>query len=239
MRSTPVSRNDPARPSEISAPVDPNAAIPSSKNRSESKTKRKWVEPIIALIMALATVGTAWCSFESASWTRRSGRLMNEFNSLERKAGLLNVQGMQTAQIQAAMFMEVLAAKQAGNEKLANFYAERFPPDLRKAYDAWLAQNPFENPKADPHPFVPNLYEMRGAREAADATATAATKMQEARNAGNMSGQYLANTVLFATVLFFANAAGKFEQRRVRLVAFIFTIAVFAFAVARIAVLPL
>jgi hypothetical protein len=189
--------------------------------------------------MALATVGTAWCSYESAAWTRRSNRLMNEVNSLERKAALLNLQGMQTAQLHIAMFMEVLAAQHAGNEKLVNFYAERFPPDVRKAYDAWLAQKPFENPKADPHPFVPNLYELPGVREAAEATATAATKVEEARSAGNLSGQYLANTVLFAAVLFFANAAGKFEQRRVRLVAFIFTLAIFAFAVTRIAMLPL
>jgi len=60
------------------------------------------------------------------------------------------------------MFMQLLAAQHAGNEKLANFYAERFPPDVRKAYDAWLAQKPFENPAADAHPFVPNLYQVRG-----------------------------------------------------------------------------
>ena len=138
-----------------------------------------------------------------------------------------------------AMFMELLAAQQAGNEKLANFYAERFPPDVRKAYDAWLAQKPFENPKADPHPFVPNLYEVRGTREAAEANAKAASSLQASRNAGNVSGQYLANTVLFATVLFFASASGKFEQRRVRVVAFFFAVAVFAFALVQTAMLPL
>ena len=95
---------------------------------------------------------------------------MHEFNSLERRAGLLNLQGMQAANIHVAMFMQVLAAQQAGNEKLANFYVQRFAPDVRKAYDAWLAQKPFENPNADPHPFVPNLYEVRGTREAAEAT---------------------------------------------------------------------
>jgi len=219
--------------------MDSRAAAPGPGSRPESKTRKKWVEPIVALVMALATVGTAWCSFESASWTRRSNRLMNEFNSLERKAGLLNLEGMQTATIHTAMFMEMLAAKQAGNEALANAYVGRFPPDVRKAYDAWLAQKPFENPKADPHPIVPNLYEIRGTREAAVATATATRKVEEARNAGNMSGQYLANTVLFAAVLFFANTAGKFEQRRVRLVSFIFTLAIFAFVVTRIAMLPL
>ncbi len=239
MTSARANWNNPDRPSEVSSRMDSSAATTSPESRSESKSRNKWIEPIIALVMALATVGTAWCSFESASWTRRSNRLMNEFNSLERKAGLLNVQGMQTAQIQVAMFMQVLAAQQAGNDKLANFYADRFPPDLRKAYDAWLAQKPFENPKAYPHPFVPNLYELRGAREAAEAMATGATKAEEARSAGNLSGQYLANTVLFATVLFFANAAGKFEQRRVRVVAFTFTLAIFVFVLTRIAILPL
>ena len=188
--------------------------------------------------MALATLSTAWCSFELAAWTRQSNRLMNEFNALERKAALLSLQGMQQATIQTAMFTEVLAAKQAGNDQLANFYVERFPPDLRKADDAWLAQKPFENPNADPHPFVPNLYEMRGSREAADASTKAANSQRDAGSAGSISGQYLANTVLFATVLFFANASAKFEQRRVRVVAFIFAVAVFVFAVLRTAVLP-
>jgi hypothetical protein len=207
-------------------------------SRPREQAKRKWIEPVTALIMALATVGTAWCSYESASWTRRSNRLMNEFNSLERQAGILSVQGMQAASIHVAMFMQLLAAKQAGNEKLVTFYAERFPPDARKAYDAWVAQKPFENPKADPHPFVPNLYQMRGTEETVKANADALAKVQQAQNAGSLSGQYLANTVLFATVLFFANAAGKFEQVRVRIVSFVFALSVFIFAVMRIAILP-
>lgn len=205
----------------------------------QAQEKKKWVEPVAALLMALATLSTAWCSYESAAWTRQSNRLMNEFNTLERRAGLLNLQGMQQATIHTAMFMEVLAAKQAGNEQLANFYVERFPPDLRKAYDGWLAQKPFENSNADPHPFVPRLYEPPGTREAAAAISQSQERIQQARKAGDFSGQYLANTVLFATVLFFASASGRFEQRRVRIVAFAFALAVFVFAVARTAVLPM
>ncbi|HZJ17231.1 MAG TPA: hypothetical protein VFD27_19415 [Chthoniobacteraceae bacterium] len=205
---------------------------------SAPEPKKRWVEPVTAVLMALATLSTAWCSYQSAAWTRRANRLMNEYNALERRAGVLTLQGMQSATIHTAMFMQMLAAQQAGNEKLANFYVERFPPDVRKAYDAWLAQNPFENANADPHPFVPTLYEVRGTREAAEAISKAAENLQESRNAGNVSGQYLANTVLFATVLFFASASGKFEQRRVRVTAFMFAVAVFAFAVARTAMLP-
>ena len=229
MESSP---NDTDRPSALEETA--RSGPPPAANTE----RRRWVEPVTALLMALATVGTAWCSYESAAWTRRANRLMNEFNALERRAGLASMQGMQAASIHVAIFMQALAARQAGNETLANFFVERFPPDMRKAYDAWIAQKPFENPTADSHPFVPKLYEMRGTREAAEAMEKAAARVELARSAGTVSGQYLANTVLFATVLFFANAAGKFGQRRVRLVSFIFAATLFAYAVFRIVTLP-
>jgi len=208
------------------------------ESAAEEAQRRRWLEPIAALIMALATVGTAWCTYQSASWTRHSNRASNQFNILERKAGVSNIQGMQALTIHTAMFMQVLAAQQAGNQKLADFYVQRFPADVRKAYDAWIEQKPFENPNADPHPFVPNLYEMRGTREAAEATSNAATQIEDARKAGTVSAQYLGNTVLFAAVLFFANAASKFEVRWVRGMSFLFAVAVFLFAATRIAMLP-
>ena len=200
--------------------------------------RRKWIEPVVAVLMALTTICTAWCSYESATWTRVSNRLMNESNALERRAAQIEVQGNQALIVHTAMFMELLAAQHAGNEQLANFYAERFPPDVKKAYESWLAQKPFENSGADAHPFVPNLYQVRGTAEAAAARSDAATRVAQAREAGNRSGQFLANTVLFATVLFFAGTAGKFEQPRVRLFAAAFGSALFLFAVIRMLLMP-
>jgi hypothetical protein len=210
----------------------------SSVSAPRSKPSPNWLEPVIASIMAFVTLCTAWCSYQSAAWTRTVNRKMNEYNALERKAALVTIQGMQTATIHTAMFMEMLAAQQAGNEKLANFYIDRFPPDLRKAYDAWIAEKPFENPHAVQDPFESNLYQLRGTSEAAEATSKAAASLEDARHAGSISGEYLANTVLFATVLFFANASGKFEQPRVRTVAFAFAVALFLLAVIRTAMLP-
>lgn len=163
---------------------------------------------------------------------------MNEAGGLEQRAALLEVQGSQALIVHASMFMQLLAAQHAANEQLVRFYAERFPPDVKKAYEAWLAQKPYENSAADGHPFVPKLYEVRGTAEAAAARADAAQRVARAREAGNRSGQYLANTVLFATVLFFAGTAGKFEQPRVRLSAAAFAVAVFAFAVIRMLLMP-
>src|ERR1700750_105822 len=103
------------------------------------RKKRAWIEPVIALVMALTTLCTAWCSYQSAAWTRRGNRSMNESNALERRAALLDVQGDPALTAPAAMFMHLLAAYHAGNEKLVNYYAERFPPEAKKAYEAWLA----------------------------------------------------------------------------------------------------
>jgi hypothetical protein len=166
-------------------------------------------------------------------------RLLKECKALERQVGLLSLQGIQTATIHTAMFMQLLAAKEARSDRLAKFYAERFPTDVRKlTTDGWRRSLSSDNSNADPHPFVPNLYEVRGTREAADASTKAAGVLEESRSAGNVSGQYLSNTVLFAMVLFFASASGKFEQWHVRVVAFGFAAAVFAFTVPRTAMLP-
>src|SRR5436190_4740940 len=200
--------------------------------------RKKWIEPVVAVLMALTTLCTAWCSYESAAWTRRTNRLMNESNAVERRAALLDVQGSQALIVHTSMFMQLLAAQHAGNEKLASFYAERFPPDVKKAYEAWLAQKPFENRAADAHPFVPNLYQVRGTAEAAAARAEAGRRLAETREAGNQSGQYLANTVFFATVLFFAGTAGRFAQPRVRLFAAAFAVALFVFAAIRMLFMP-
>src|SRR2546430_7306579 len=143
--------------------------------------RRKWIEPVVAVLMALTTLCTAWCSYEAAAWTRRSNRLMNESNALERQAALLDVQGSQALIVHTSMFMQLLAAQHAGNEQLASFYAERFPPDVKKAYEAWLAQKPFENRAADAHPFVPNLYEVRAAVERAAGRAESARRVAQAR----------------------------------------------------------
>jgi hypothetical protein len=207
-------------------------------DNSDALPKKKWIEPAVAVLMALTTICTAWCSYQSAAWTRRSSGKMNESNALEQRAAVLEVQGSQALIVHASMFMQLLAARFTGNEPLVNFYADRFPPDVKKAYEAWLAQKPFENRAADPHPFVPNLYEMRGAKEIVEMKNSATECVTEARAAGNLSGQYLANTVLFAAVLFFAGTAGKFEQPRVRLMAVAFGMALFLFAAVRMFMMP-
>src|SRR6267378_50338 len=68
---------------ERMTPMEKRSDSESARRREPSK--KRWVEPVTALLMALATLSTAWCSYQSAAWTRKSNRMMYEFNSLEHK----------------------------------------------------------------------------------------------------------------------------------------------------------
>jgi len=202
------------------------------------ESRWRWFEAASAILMALATLSTAWCSYQSSKWNGQSSGFATEAGRANQKAGLLLLEGNQLTSIQAKMFMEFMSAHMAGNDKLANFYSDRFPPELRKAYDAWLAEKPFENPNADPHPFVPKLYEGRFVQDARLANADAGRNDAEAKRTSNIGAQYLSNTVLLAAVLFFAGTSAKFNQRHVRRSSFFFALAAFLFAAVRMFLLP-
>jgi hypothetical protein len=203
-----------------------------------SKGKRRWLEPASAILMALATLSTAWCSYQCSKWNGQSSDLATSAARLEQKAAVLRLEDNQIIGIQIKLFTDFISARMEGDDKRAQFYSDRFPPELRAAYDRWMEQKPFENPKADPHPFVPGLYKPRFAEDTRQATADAGRDGAEAKRTCNFGARYLSNTVLFAMVLFFAGTTARFDQRHVRLWSFFFAVAVFLFAVSRMFMLP-
>jgi hypothetical protein len=203
-----------------------------------SQAKSKWFEPVAAIVMALSTLSTAWCSYQSARWTAASARNVRAAESLQRHATALRLEGNQVTTVQGQMFMQWINAHLASNDKLAQFYAARFGPELDKAFAGWMAQKPFENREASPHPFVDKLYEPRFTEAGRQALEDSAQKSDLAMGNTQTAARYLSNTVLLAAVLFFAGMSGKFEQRRVRASTMSFGIAVFLFAAFRMLSLP-
>jgi hypothetical protein len=207
-------------------------------DRNLSEARRRWFEPVSAIVMALSTLGTAWCSYQSSEWNGQSSTLATQASRANQQAAVFHLEGNQVMSIQVKMFTEVMDAQMSGNEKLARFYSDRFPPELRKAYDAWLAQKPYENSVADPHPFVPRLYQPRFLEDARLATANASRDDADGKRASAVAAHYLSSTVLFAAVLFFAATSGKFDHRYVRQSSLFFALAGFFFAAVRMFMLP-
>ncbi|MEY4484162.1 MAG: hypothetical protein RL693_1614, partial [Verrucomicrobiota bacterium] len=156
----------------------------------------------------------------------------------QRHVMALHLEATQIETTQVAAFMQIIDATLNGNDKVARFYTDRIQGEFKVAYEKWIALNPFENPKAPPHPFVPGLYEshfrndMARLHEESDADATKSTA------AGNHAAGYLSLTVILATVLFFAGTASKFDHRYVRLSSLLFALTLFLYCGARMLMLP-
>lgn len=196
-----------------------------------------WVETAGAVLMAVSSLGTAWCSYEVSRWSAHASGTSEKVSRLERDAFLMRIEGTQIQAVQGQMFMEYVAAHLSGNAALERFYTDRFAAEVKKAFDGWIVQKPFENPSAPPHPFVPTLYEPRYARDIERNQRDAAALGTEARAAGETADRYLTNTIILATVLFFIGITSRLSTSRLRLGTFLFGATLFAFALIRVATL--
>ncbi len=210
----------------------------SSDRPSEVEPKKRWFDPASAILMAVASLSTAWCSYQSSRWNAQSSDFATHADKLERQAAAQHLEARQIETMQTRLWMEAVDAHLDGDEKLERFYSDRFADELKPAFEKWMALKPYENPAAPPHPFVPGFYQPRFDNEIRAAKSEAAHAGSQAHITGHTGSSYLSNTVLLASVLFFAGTAGKFDQRRVRWASLAFAVTLFIYAAIRMAMLP-
>lgn len=208
--------NAPERPEQTvdAAPVQP-APLAQHILFQESHLSRfdRWVEFLSAIVLALATVATAWCAYQSSLWGGDETKYRAAANSATIKAGQYAAAALQQASFHAGLFVQWAAAYSEQNDLLADFLYQRFPPVLKRATDAWLTTQPMQNPQAPATPFVLPEYQLSEQQEVARWEEEALSLWGQAENADQISDRYVLLTVVFASVLFFAGIAGKFQSR--------------------------
>ncbi len=102
-----------------------------------------------------------------------------------------------------------------------------------------MATRPFENPQAQPHPFVTNFYRPRLLEDSRLAELESQALWQQAGEAGRTSRSYVLITVLLASALFCGGTASKFETVWVRRAVLALGLGVFLFAAQRLVLLPI
>jgi hypothetical protein len=212
------------------------------KNRAapdQPKMNPALLEAVGLVLLSLATVGTAWCSFEAAAWAGAAGGAANQSTAASRRAAKYELQANQVALLDILLFSQHINARASSNEALARFYADRFRGEAKTAFQAWMAMNPFENSNAPPHPFVTNLYHPRVLEDARQAEAESARFGDQAGEAGRTSRDYILITVLLASALFCGGTAAKFDRAWVRRGVLLFGLGAFLFATGRLCKLPI
>jgi hypothetical protein len=116
---------------------------------------------------------------------------------------------MQLTIVDITTFTNYINAYATGEPELADFYTARFRPDFRPAFDAWMALTPLSNPDAPPSPFAMAEYRLPETVKSEELNAESQAVFAEGEESKHHSEEYVFNTVLLATVLFFAGIAPR------------------------------
>ena len=173
----------------------------------------RWVEFLSAVVLALATVATAWSAYQSTLWGGDEAVYRAAASSANVKAARYSGEALQRGSFHASLFVEWAAAISQDNQDLADFLYERFPAELKRATDAWLATEPLENLDAPPSPFAMAEYQLPETELVLQWEDQADAELQRASQADKTSDRYVLLTVIFASVLFFGGIAGKFQSQ--------------------------
>lgn len=206
---------------------------------SQTSAVRALLEPVALVLLSLATVGTAWCSYQAATWGGIAQKFTNQSAAAARDAAAKELKATQIVLLDVLLFSQYVNARAASNEVLATFYSDRFRGEAKSAFDAWRAMRPFENPDAPPHPFVTNLYQPRLMTEVTQAQGESLQLSQQAGEAGRVSRSYILITVVLASALFCGGTASKFDRPWMRRAVVFLGLAAFVFAVERLCLLPM
>jgi ferric-dicitrate binding protein FerR (iron transport regulator) len=171
--------------------------------------QRDWLEIVATVLLAVAAVATAWSSYQANRWNGETTKATGRVNALRvdaaRSQGLAEAQ----TQVDVATFIQWVNATATDQPKLADFYAARFRPEFRPAFDAWQATDPFNSADAPPTPFAMEEYQLQARADVERIDAEA--ELAGARVRGNIqrSANYVLAVVLFAVALFFAGMSTK------------------------------
>ncbi|MGV1004275.1 MAG: hypothetical protein ACOYEV_05800 [Candidatus Nanopelagicales bacterium] len=184
--------------------------------------------------MSVTAVLTAWAGFQAAKW---AGQYSLDFakSSHERmEAARYEADANKRQAIHVLLFAQWLQATE-GEQRDANYLADRFPEPLKAALTAWRKADPATRAAT---PFEMAEYELPELAAARDLDERAMALEEAGLASGTTSESYIGTTVVFATVLFFAAMSGKMAGHRLQWAMLAVGGVLFVFESARLLVLP-
>jgi hypothetical protein len=197
------------------------------------------LEIISAILLSLATVGSAWCAYQSARWNGVQAISFSAANGARTESVRMSNQALQLTSIDVGMFTQLAAAYSEENEFLFNFIMDRFRPEMMPAVEAWIATEPLKNPDAPSSPFAMAEYTSAAQDEADRLLGVAEQRLQDAQAANQTSDNYVLLTVMFASVLFFGGISTKFDMFKIRAALIAFGILIFTAGLVILATYPI
>jgi len=196
------------------------------------------IEILAVLLLGIATVGTAWCGYQSSQWNGAQGDFAREASDQRVEASRLFGLATQRIAYDAGIVAQYAQAVQSGNDKLAQFYRKSLvrPPFL-PLLDKWEAEV-----KAGGTPtslFEDPAYLDEQFKDYNDAVKQSEALTAESQRASEISNEYVITTILLAVALFFAGVTSSFKYKPARVLLVILAVGTVGVAAVRLADLPI
>ena len=209
-------------------------SLPSRWDRFEALA-----EVIATVVLAVATLSTAWSGYQSSRWGGVQSTKFSEAGTLRIESNRASTLAVQLAHIDVGLFTNWVNASAVENQKLADYYADLFSPELKVAFEAWLVTDPLDNPDAPQTPFSMPEYSPKYADEADQLEEEAAKTFAEGIAANLTSDEYVLNTVILASVLFLAGLQSRINSVPARMVIIILGLLILAYGLFTIITSPI
>ena len=203
-----------------------------------ARPDRDWMEIVATIVMALAAVATAWSSYQATRWNGEQTKASSRNNAIRIEAARASSLWESQAEVDVATFIQWVNAHAREEDELAAFYEERFRPEFRPTFEAWLATDPLVSPGAPPTPFAMPEYEPAARTEAERLDEQSERVSAVVRRNIQRSANYVLGVVLFAVALFFSGMSTKLHGRGSRLTLLIVGCVIFLGPAAWIATFP-
>jgi hypothetical protein len=196
------------------------------------------VELLATVLLALAAVATAWCSYQATRWNGEQAKAGAAASAARfqaaRAADLANAQ----TEIDVATFTQWVNAYARNESELADFYRARFRPEFVPAVEAWIATKPLVNPDAPLTPFRMPQYKLAATADAERLDKQAEVLAADVRTDIQRASNYVLGVVLCAVALFFAGMSTKLSSSRLQVAMLVLGWTVFLGTVAWLTTFP-
>jgi hypothetical protein len=195
-------------------------------------------EILAIVLLSAAVIGTAWSGYQAARWGGREAHNFAVAAALHAKSTRAVTRAGEDRVQDLADFERWLDLETTGDQTLANLHADHFRGALRTAFDAWLTQDPLNNPNAIPTPLKMPQYHQAEAERATNLESEADHLLEDGSTARDRADEYVLTTVFFASVLFFAGISLRISTERLRIGILGLGVAFLLYGVVQIILLP-
>jgi len=207
-------------------------------NEKTTTLGERLIEIIAVLLLGIATVGTAWCGYQSSQWNGAQTDLARESSDERVEASRLFGLATQKIAYDANIVAQYAQAIVQGDDNLAQFYRKNLvrPPFL-PLLDEWQAE--IASGGTPSSLFQDQEYLDTQFAEYQKTVDQAEALNQQSQQASATSDEYVITTILLAIALFFAGVTSSFRYQPARVFLVLLAVGTVAVAAVRLADLPI